>query len=375
MTDLKDIDLAMFFTWGGSLQMWSDVGMLDREVALYRALRPELRRITFVTYGDSRDRRIDTDLDGIRVVCNRWGVHRRLYRRLLPLVYPLLWRGPAVAMSNQVPGSEIAMTAARIAGKKFVARCGYLYSEFMAHANGHDSAKAAYARGLERKVFAKADRVVVTTDAMRHSVIDGYGLPEKRVNVIPNYVETERFRPIPGSRRDPRRVCCIGALRPQKNMFALLDAVDGLDVELVIVGDGGQRDEIDRRVKSRGLNVRLMGNMPHRELPSILNDAGLFILPSHYEGHPKALLEAMACGLPVIATNVPGIREIIRHKDNGFLAGTSPRELRDAIKAVMADSGLRARMGCRARELVVERFALPRIVDMQLEMLEKVVSS
>lgn len=375
MARLKDTSLTLFLTRGASLRMWADVGMLDRELALYVALRPYVKGVTLVSYGDSRDRRYMERLDGIRLVCNRWGVHRRLYARALPYVYPLTWRGPSIAKSNQVPGADVALRAARLAGKKFVARCGYLYSEFMARANGEGSPKAAYARSLERRVFTAADRVVVTTEAMRSSVMAAYRISEQRVAVIPNYVETEWFRPMPEVRRHPKRICFVGRLHPQKNLFALLEAIEGQDVELVVVGNGDLKAGLSEFASSRGLSVRFAGNLPHRQLPALLNESALFVLPSLYEGHPKTLLEAMACGLPVVGTRVPGIQEIIRHKENGYLSGTSPGEMRDAIQAVMADHGLRARMGSRAREFVVERFALPRIVDLELAVLEELAAS
>ncbi len=94
--------------------------MLDRELALYAALRPYVKGVTLVSYGDSRDRQYMDRLDGIRLACNRWGVHRRLYARALPYVYPLMWRGPSIAKSNQVPSADVALRVARLAGKKFV---------------------------------------------------------------------------------------------------------------------------------------------------------------------------------------------------------------------------------------------------------------
>jgi hypothetical protein len=71
---LIEVRLVLFFTRGVSLKTWDDVGMLEREVALYRALRPNLRDITFVTYGDARDLQYAGRLDGIQILCNRWRV-------------------------------------------------------------------------------------------------------------------------------------------------------------------------------------------------------------------------------------------------------------------------------------------------------------
>lgn len=112
----------------------------------------------------------------------------------------------------------------------------------------------------------------------------------------------------------------------------------------------------------------------HIELPYCLNQASLLVLPSFHEGHPKALPEAMTCGLAVIGTEVPGIREVIRHDERGYLCGSSPEEIRSAIQDVLGDADLRVRMGRNAREFVVEHFALERVVEMELALLSEVVS-
>jgi glycosyltransferase involved in cell wall biosynthesis len=163
-------------------------------------------------------------------------------------------------------------------------------------------------------------------------------------------------------------------LDAEKNPISLLEAIKGLDVELLVVGNGSLAKRLREMAVRDGMAVRFLGNVPNLQLPSILNSSDLFVLPSLYEGHPKTLMEAMACGLPVIGTDVPGIRELIVHLENGYLCGTRPEEIREAILDVLGDSGQMARMGRNAREFVVMRFALDRIVEMELELLEKLAT-
>jgi glycosyltransferase involved in cell wall biosynthesis len=84
--------------------------------------------------------------------------------------------------------------------------------------------------------------------------------------------------------------------------------------------------------------------VPHAELPVLLNSSELFVLPSHFEGSPKALLEAMACGVPVLGAASPGIREVLIHRHSGFLCGPSPAEIRSALVELFSDAPLRARL-------------------------------
>ena len=330
-----------------------------------------MQNIAFVTYGDAEDLRYVDILGDIKVVCNRYGLSQRWYVSLLPLLYPLLLRGPSIIKSNQLPGAEVALKVAKLFGRKFIARCGYLHSDFMERMHGAKSIEAKQARVLEGRVFNDADRVVVTTPSMSKTVKEHYQLPEERVRVIPNYVQCDSFSPNKRDRCSARQICFVGRLDEQKNLFALLKAIKGLNVELVIVGSGPLGERLQEEVSKRRLPVRFLGNVLHQRLPEILNSSALFILPSLYEGHPKVLLEAMACGVPVIGTDVPGIRELIYHRETGYLCGTSSKEIRDAIKDVLSNANLSNYMGKNARNFVKEHFALERIVDMELTLLHE----
>ncbi len=135
--------------------------------------------------------------------------------------------------------------------------------------------------------------------------------------------------------RDETTLIFVGRIAPEKNLSALLEAIQPLQVRLVLIGEGKIRPELQRRFPSLNGRISWEGNVPNSELPEYLNRAGLFILPSLYEGHPKALIEAMACGLPVIGADSPGIRELIRHGETGYLCGTEPESIRKAIQDLL----------------------------------------
>lgn len=369
------IQLALFFTRGMSLQAWEDIGMFEREVALYRAMSRHLRQITFVTYGDRRDRRFIGRLGGIRVLCNRWKLSQKWYERWVAAVLAWGGHGDVVVKSNQVRGADIALAAARRLGKRFIARCGYLLSDNTSRTHGSDSSENREACLLEHHVFTQADRVVVTTPRIRQTILQRYQLPADRVHVIPNYVDTTLFAPISNLERHPRRICYVGRLEPEKNPEALIEAIQELDVELLVIGNGSLGPRLREYVSHHQLSVQFLGNLPNRQLPTILNSASMFVMPSLLEGHPKALLEAMACALPVIGADVPGIRELIRHRETGYLCDCSHIGFRAAICEVLADKELQRHMGNGARKYVQEHFALEKIVKLELNLLEDIGSS
>lgn len=372
MAQLRDVQLVLFFTRGVSLETWHRVGTLERELALYRRCLPHLRGITLVSHGGRADLRHRDALGGIALVCNRWGLSRRAHRLCVGELLPRRWRRPLIVKTNQVPGGGLALRAARRAGAAFVARCGYLPGEFAERAHGADSPRAAAARQEERTVFSAADRVVVASDAMKASVVARHGIEASRIRVVPNYVDGERFRPGAGRAPDSRRVCYVGRLEEgQKNLKALLEAIDGLDVDLHLIGSGPAEGDLRRQAAERGLSVRFLGNLPHAELAGALADCGVFVLPSRYEGHPKALLEAMTCGAAVVGADAPGIRELLRHRDTGYLCGTAPESIRAALQEVLGDRALRARMGAAARAWALEHVSLERVVERELGVLRE----
>lgn len=382
---LKQVRLILFFTQGLSLAIWDRLGMFEREVALYRALVPHLGGITFVTYGDKRELEYASRLPGIDIVCNRWGLSSHWYHRYLnyfPALFPTCKIN--IFKSNQTSGADVAMMVARKRGGRFISRCGYLFSHFIIQRHGEGSEEARRALILEKKIFLGADRVVVTTRSMQDKVVAKDGVDLNKIGVIPNYVDAEAFAPPPFPRKEVSfdshtgvteegKVCIlfVGRLDQQKNVADLLQALPGLSVELWLVGEGPLRLELESKAKELNLSIRFLGSKPHEELPDLLLKARMFVLPSHYEGHPKTLLEAMACGLPVIGTDVPGIRDVIQHESNGLLCEKSHHGIRFAIQRILDEPGLAEQLGRGARAFIVAKCALGRIVERELDLLSE----
>jgi glycosyltransferase involved in cell wall biosynthesis len=290
---------------------------------------------------------------------------------------PLLFAGPLrhsnLLKSNQVKGADTALRAARFWRKPLIARCGYLWSTFAVNKNGEPVFPAAdYARAVERKVFGAAAGIIVTTELMSQDIGRRFPDVRGRIAVIPNYVDTELFRPAQQHEVE-QELIFVGRLTEQKNVAALIEAANRLRVRLLIIGDGDCRDVLEQRYGDADGRIRWKGIVPHAELPSYLHRSAVFVLPSHYEGHPKTLIEAMACGLPVIGSDTPGIRDVIQHGENGWRCGTDPESIAAAIRQLLADAALRSRLGRNARAYAVREYALDRVVDRELALYRKVV--
>ena len=364
--------VVVFLTRGMSLERWHRAGILERELAFYQALRARVGALELVSYGDRGERGFLGQLGGLRLLANRWRLDSNLYSLAAPLMHASAIRQASVLRTHQLNGAWAAAIAKSLFGKKLIVRCGYIWSAFLER-ESRNPWRRGVVRRLEAWVLKAADRVVVATEPDRDYLIQRYGIAPGKIAVIPNYVDVERFRPMPSVERQPGLICFVGRLEEQKNPIALLEAMRGLaGAKLLMIGDGPLKASLQRKARERSVPVEFLGNVANDRLPELLNRAQLFALPSRYEGNPKALLEAMACGLPVIAARVPGVDQVIRHGKTGYVCEPGWQALHAGIRELLADPQRRAELGAAARESVVQSCSLERIVEQELELLHEV---
>lgn len=358
-----------------SLSLWHKSGLLRRELALYLRFAESFGRVIVVSYGGREDVRLAADFPGLRFICNRWNLKQRLYLITLPWLVALncLAYTNRIVKTNQMPGSQLAIALARKIGAHFVSRCGYHFADFLQRQYGSNSPKAKNAVALEQVTYANADMALVTSKSFRKRVISDYGFDPDKVFVVPNYVDLHLFNKRPQTSESLRRLVFVGRLDYQKNIYALLEALSCSDIILDVVGDGPLRGQLELASAKFQTRAIFHGRLPHESLPHIFEAADAFVLSSHYEGHPKSLLEAMAAGLPVIGTDVPGISECIDDGTTGLLCPPTVEGLRAAITKLAQDRDLRTRLGEAARSHAINHYSLDTIVEQELSLLSGLV--
>jgi glycosyltransferase involved in cell wall biosynthesis len=361
--------LVLFFTYRVSLATWAARGLLDREVELYRRLQPAVGPVTFVTYGGTDDRALGAPLAGIRVLPNRWGLPAWLMSLLAPLLYRRELGEAAVLKTNQASGAWTAVLAKRLTGRPLLVRCGYVWS--VNHARESRSRwRSRLVFRLERAALRAADRVAVTSATARDYLVAAHGLDPARVLVVPNHVDTERFTPGLPALREPGLVGFVGRLAPEKNVESLVRAAAAVPgARLIAAGDGPLRPALAELARGLGLAAEFPGAIPNARVPDLLRRLALFVLPSRYEWSPKSLLEAMAAGVPVLAADVPGIREVVRHGETGWLAPGETEGLRAGLAHLLGDAALRERLGEAGRRHVLRHHATERVVEQERALL------
>ncbi|GAA1793453.1 glycosyltransferase family 4 protein [Nocardioides hankookensis] len=208
-------------------------------------------------------------------------------------------------------------------------------------------------------------RVVVPSQAVAAYAVEHVGLPRGIVDVVPNGVDPARFAAT-ATRDDARpSAVWVGVLAAVKRTDLLLDAVAAVPgLRLVVVGDGPLRADVERRCATPDLTgrVELAGWVD--DPAGALSRADLYVLTSDAENCPLSLLEAMASGLPVVATAVGGVPEVVRDGVDGVLCPAGDgAAVAAALGSLADDPDLRRRMGASARQRVVDGYTLDHCVD------------
>lgn len=200
---------------------------------------------------------------------------------------------------------------------------------------------------------------------------DEAGIAPGRFAVLDSGIDVRRFRPAEGGRTGGRIVLgCVSRLDPIKAHDVLIDAFDRAldggrrDLELRLIGDGPTRADLERLVDERGLGDRVRFLGMRRDIDEQLRELDLFVLSSRREGRPISIMEAMASGLPIIATRVGSVAGLVGEGRAGPLVEPGDVEgLARAIAALADDPAERARIGAEARRLAVEGLSVDRMAE------------
>jgi glycosyltransferase involved in cell wall biosynthesis len=215
-------------------------------------------------------------------------------------------------------------------------------------------------------------RFVVTISDFNRAFLERHCGPAAtaKLHVVRCGVDLDAFEPRPRRAPEIPTFACVASLRPYKGHDVLLDACRllrdrGVTLRALLVGDGELRRRLEARVAREGLagTVELLGARPHEAIPGLLAGATAMVLPSvrardgQMEGIPVALMEAMAAGVPVVATRLSGIPELVVDGETGLLVPErDPAALADAMERLARDAALAARLASGARRAVAERF-------------------
>lgn len=362
--------IAVFFTHAVSLELWESRGMFSREVKFYETLAHEVGEIWFFTYGKNDAKFADRLSKNIRIFPKKIPVPNILYGILLPFVYWNELKKVRLIRIHQMAGAFPALFSHWILRKPLLVRCGYQWSRFLKKTQAN-KIKQLIVYAIEYITYHAANKIILSTEGDAAYVSTQYKIDLKKISVVSNYVDTELFKPLSVEKK-PASVCSVGRFSKEKNFENLIFALKNTNISLNLYGDGSLREHLETSASEHHVSLFAPGNIPNEELPKALNACEIFILPSLFEGNPKVLLEAMACGLPVIGTGVEGIESIIEHNQNGILCETDAESIHNAIADLLNNKEKQKRLGTAARETILATASLSKAIQTEVELINNI---
>jgi len=222
------------------------------------------------------------------------------------------------------------------------------------------------------RLSLRVPRVIVANSkaAIRNAI--SMGVSAARLHLLPNVVDTDKFKPASRSAGDHIRLLAVGRLGKEKRFDRFLSVLDRVQrqspipVRGIIVGDGPERERLELQAKEMALLpdcVQFAGAVS--DMTNVYQEADILVLTSDWEGTPNVVFEAMASRLPVVATRVGGMEEIIQHGETGILANAEDEPaMVNSLLMLINDSKLRLRIGNRAREYVTANHSQHRLPDL-----------
>ena len=254
---------------------------------------------------------------------------------------------PAVVHTH-LPVLEYVLPAVRLYGR----RVKVIHT---VHNIAREETRHRVLREVNRRAFSHGVVPVALNEEVRSSICREYALPPSAVPVVGNGIDLDAFRGPQrrGLRGAGARLLCVARLAPAKNHALLLRTVarlreSGRDVSLTLVGDGPLRGALEERARELGISERVRFAGRRTDTAAFYRDCDLFVLLSDYEGMPMSIIEAMASGLPVVATRAGGVAELVDDGVNGALVEADAAAAAEAIAAICDDPALYARLSAGA---------------------------
>ena len=334
---MKILQVIPYFCFGGAETMCEN---------LCYALKKQGHDVVAVSLGSERTPiALRMEKSGVRIVYldKKPGLDLRMFPRLISLFR----REKPEVVHTHLSVIKYVGLAAKLAGVK---KCVHTV-----HNVAYEEAEGILQKISNRFYFHAGWSVpVALSPEVQKTIVEFYNLPEEKVPVIYNGIDLSRCIPKESYGAENLTLTHIGRFNPQKNHRGLLEAFQKIlqqvpGCRLQLLGEGELREEMERYARELDVaeNVEFAGSQSN--VYPYLNRADIFLLPSLYEGMPMTIIEAMGTGLPVVASAVGGVPDMLRQGESGLLVSTDPQEVCDACVTLAKDEALRRKLGETAR--------------------------
>lgn len=237
-----------------------------------------------------------------------------------------------------------------------------------------------YYRSIIQRYLERSDTVITVSPSVLNELHKYYHPSDKTIEVIPNGIDTDFFSP--GLPHNNQRVLFVGRLGERKGVDDFIAAAELIgrerrNVEFFIVGEGPLRSQLERKSASSLIaqQIHFVGWKSRTEIRELYRSSAVFVFPSWYEAAPLTLLEAMACGLPIVSTPVGNAHELIQHNRNGLLVQVGkPEQIAEQVILLLQNEKFRNELGKQARATVERQYSVGESCRRTLDVYTQVLS-
>jgi glycogen(starch) synthase len=265
-----------------------------------------------------------------------------------------------------------------------------VHSTEVGRAQGLHSPDSFSINGIEWWAMYEANRVIVCSHSMKNEICDHFNLPREKVDVIPNAIDATKYqisvdrgavRQRYGVGYGEKLILCVGRLVPQKGIEYFIRAIPRIakrypEAKFVIVGEGWSRDilEAEAHASGHGRKIQFTGFASDQEVINLMTSADVLVVPSIYEPFGIVALEGMATGVPVVASKVGGLSEVIEHDRTGlFVYPKNPESIAWGIDKVLSDPDHAKWLTENAKEKLHKAYSWEAVAMKTVDVYRKVV--
>ena len=358
------MNVLLILTYGISLKIWEETGLLNREVTLYERLGNDHNiQFTFLTFGDEEDLKYKNKYNNIDIfpIYSKYKYHKN---KLLRFFYSFVicfkikndFKNIEIIKTNQLMGSWMAIILKQLIGCPLIIRTGFNILEFSIR-NRKGLHKIIFYYFLTQISINFSNYFLVTSNADRQFINKYFIKTKKKVLVRQNWVISQNNSK-PFNQREDNKILAVGRLESQKNFKYLINELKGTNISLDIVGDGSLKNELELLAKNLEVKVSFIDPMPNNQLIQFMSNYKIFVLPSLFEGNPKALSEAMSQGCVPFVSNIKNNKELVVDKENGLIFKCEKNNLKNLLTNSIKNTHLLQRLSKKSIDHMRDNFSL-----------------
>lgn len=368
--------ICLFFSNNTSLLTWKKSGILERETNYYKDLIKKKYNFIFLTYGDKKDTQINfPHKKNIKIIPIYKKIKkpknffiRNLYNLILPSII-LRKENFNYIKANQLSAGFSGLFASIILRKKIYYRIGWEPNILFKHLNKNFKIKILY-KILSFIIYNFGQKFLVSSNEIKKFILGKILINKKskKIIVLENFVDTNVFLRIK-KKKFKNRILLVSRLEKEKNIKFLIESLESTNIAADIIGEGTEKDNLKKFAKQKNVKIKFLGRKKNNHLPYFYNKYHVYVICSKNEGNVKSLLEAMACQMICVGTNVNGIKNIIQNNKTGLIVN-NPLELKTSLLKIFKNLNKFKFLGKLARNRILKFNSINHFLDEEIRIIQ-----